>query len=58
LIGLEWPPLGVAAAGALLLYFGVAISFHLRAGDAEHLPVPATMALLAAAALAFRIATL
>lgn len=58
MIGRWWPPLGVAVAGALLVYFGVAISFHLRAGDAEHLPVPASMAFLAAAALAFRIATL
>jgi uncharacterized membrane protein YphA (DoxX/SURF4 family) len=29
MIGLAWGPLGVVAAGALLIYFGVAISFHL-----------------------------
>ena len=56
LIGLAWRPLGVAAAAALFLYFGVAIGFHLRAGDAEHLPVPVAMAVLSATALAFGIA--
>jgi hypothetical protein len=58
LAGLAWAPLGVAAAGALLAYFAVAISFHLRNGDAEHLPIPLTMAALAAGALVLRVATL
>jgi hypothetical protein len=58
LAGLAWAPLGVAAAGALLCYFAVAISFHLRNGDAQHLPVPLAMATLAAGALVLRVVTL
>ena len=57
IVGLAWRPLGVAAAGTVLVYFCIAIGFHLRAGDAEHLPVPAAIALLSATALAFGIAT-
>jgi hypothetical protein len=56
LAGLLWAPLGVAAALALVVYFLVAMAFHIRAGDAEHLPTPLVMALLAAAALALRLA--
>ena len=52
LLGLAWETIGVAAAAALLAYFAVAIAFHLRADDAESLPVPVAMALLAAAVLA------
>jgi hypothetical protein len=58
LAGLVWAPLGVAAAGALLAYFAVAISFHLRNGDAPHLPVPATMAALALGVLLLRLSTM
>jgi hypothetical protein len=55
-VGLLWAPLGVAASLALVAYFLVAIGFHIRADDAEHLPTPIVMALLAAAALALRLA--
>jgi hypothetical protein len=55
LLGLAWAPIGVAAAAALVAYFAVAIAFHLRADDAESLPVPVAMALLAAAALVLHI---
>jgi hypothetical protein len=55
LVGLVWAPLGIAAALALVVYFLVAMAFHIRAGDAEHLPTPLVMALLAAAALALRL---
>jgi hypothetical protein len=54
-LGLAWAPIGVAAAGALVAYFAVAIVFHLRADDAESLPVPVVMVLLAAAVLALRV---
>jgi hypothetical protein len=54
--GLLWAPLGLAAALALVVYFLVAMSFHLRAGDAEHLPTPLVMELLAAAVLVLRLA--
>jgi hypothetical protein len=49
--GLVWEPLGIAAAGALVVYFVVACAFHLRNGDATHLPTPLLMLALAAAAL-------
>ena len=39
LLGLGWAPIGVAAAAALVVHFAVAIVFHLRADDAEGLPV-------------------
>ena len=55
LLGLGWAPIGVAAAAALVVYFAVAIVFHLRADDAESLPVPVVMALLAAAVLVLRV---
>ena len=58
LAGLAWAPIGIAAAAALTVYFLVAIAFHVRAGDAEHLPTPLVIALLAAAALALQLATL
>jgi hypothetical protein len=56
--GLFWAPVGVAAALGLVCYFVVAVSFHIRAGDAAHLPTPLAIALLAALALALRLATL
>jgi hypothetical protein len=58
LLGLAWAPIGVAAAAALVCYFLVAIGAHIRAGDARNLPAPVTMALLAAAALILRLASL
>jgi DoxX-like family len=57
-LGLAWAPIGVAAAIAVSVYFVVAIGFHIRAGDAEHLPTPAAMELIAVAALVLRLATL
>ena len=56
--GLFWAPIGVAAAGALVLYFAVAIGFHIRAGDTAHLPTPLVLEVLAVAALVLRLATL
>ena len=55
--GVFWPPLGIAAAFAVACYFLVAVAFHLRAGDAEHLPTPALLGLIAAVALALRLAS-
>jgi len=54
--GLLWKPIGVAAALALVVYFLVAIAFHIRAGDAEHLPTPIAMESLAIAALVLQLA--
>jgi hypothetical protein len=56
--GALWAPIGVAAAGAFVAYFIVAIGFHIRSSDAENLSTPVLMAALAAAALALRVASL
>lgn len=58
LLGLFWAPIGVAAAIGVILYFIVAIAFHIRADDAEHLTTPLVIAAIAAAALVLRLATL
>jgi hypothetical protein len=58
LLGLAWAPIGVAAAAATACYFAVAIAFHIRADDLEHLPTPVTLEAMAVGALALRIATL
>jgi DoxX-like family len=58
LLGLAWAPIGVAAAAALVVYFAVAIGFHIRSGDAAHLPTPLVMEALSVAALVLRLATL
>ena len=55
ILGLFWAPVGVAAAGALVLYFAVAVAFHIRANDEKHLPTPLVMEVLAAAALVLRL---
>jgi hypothetical protein len=58
LLGLAWAPIGVAAAASLVVYFAVAIGFHIRAGDTAHLPTPLAMEALSTAALLLRLATL
>jgi DoxX-like family len=57
LIGLAWAPIGVAAAAGAVLYFIGAVTSHIRAGDAEHLPTPLAFEALALAALVLRAAT-
>jgi len=58
LVGLAWPPLGVAAAAGTVAYFLLAVRAHLRHDDRANLPTPVVMELLAVAALALRLATL
>jgi DoxX-like family len=57
-LGHFWAPIGVAAAMGVILYFGSAIAFHLRADDARNLPTPLILLVLAAAALVLQLATL
>jgi DoxX-like family len=57
-VGLLWAPIGVAAAGAVVVYFVLALSAHIRADDLENLPTPAVIELLAVAALVLRLETL
>lgn len=56
-LGIWWPPLGVAAAIGLVLYFVGAIVSHLRVGDAKGIGPAVFMLALAAAALCMRILT-
>jgi hypothetical protein len=58
LVGIRWPPLGVAAGIGLVLYFMGAIVSHLRVGDDNGIGPAAFMLVLAAAALAMRLLTL
>ena len=58
ILGLAWAPLGIAAAIGTLCYFLVAISAHVRFRDLTNVPTPVTLAVLAGAALALRVATL
>lgn len=57
ILGLAWAPIGVAAAIGVICYFIGAVVFHIRADDAKHLPVPLAYAVIAALALALRVAT-
>jgi hypothetical protein len=58
ILGLFWAPIGIAAAAGLVCYFIVAVAFHIRANDTQHLPTPLALAVIAALVLALRIATL
>ncbi len=55
LVGLWYRPLGIAAAGALVLYFVGAVVAHLRKGDVKGLPAPLLFLVLAAAALSLQV---
>ncbi|MGH8824232.1 MAG: DoxX family protein [Jiangellaceae bacterium] len=56
-LGFFWSPIGVAAAIGLIVYFSLAVVAHVRAGDAEHLPTPIVLVVLASASLILRLAT-
>lgn len=58
LVGIVVPPIGVAAAAGLVLYFAGAVVVVLGARWYGHLPYPAAFGLLAVAALALRLASL
>lgn len=55
--GLFWTPLGVAAAFVLVCYFLLAVAAHVRAGDRGRLAMPLVLLVLAAGALALRLAS-
>jgi len=48
LVGLWWAPLGTTAAGALVVYFALALVAHARHGDMSHAATPAVLLVLAA----------
>jgi hypothetical protein len=57
LIGIGVPPLGVAAAVGLVLFFIGAIWAHIRVRDYASIPFPGMFLLLAAASLVLRVAS-
>jgi uncharacterized membrane protein YphA (DoxX/SURF4 family) len=57
LLGIWWPPLGVAASIGLVIYFVGASVSHLRVGDIKGIGPAAFILVVAAAALALRILT-
>ena len=57
-IGIGWPPLGIAAAVGLVLYFAGAVGSHVRVGDFGGLGPAAFMLVLAAVAGALRFLTM
>jgi len=54
-VGIWWPPIGIAAGIGLVLYFVGAIASHLRVGDVKGIGSAAFMLVLAAVALALRV---
>ncbi len=54
-LGIWWPPLGIAAGIGLALYFVGAVVAHLRVGDIKGVGPAAFWMVLAAGALALRI---
>jgi hypothetical protein len=55
LVGLAWPPVGVAAAIGLIGYFLVAVAFHVRAADLGNLPMPLIYEAMAVAVLVLQL---
>ncbi|HUJ31307.1 MAG TPA: DoxX family protein [Candidatus Acidoferrum sp.] len=56
--GIWWPPLGVAAAVGLVVYFVGAVVAHLRAGDGKGSGSAVFMLVLSAGVLALRVLTM
>ncbi|MEU8898601.1 DoxX family protein [Nocardia sp. NPDC048505] len=53
--GLWWPPIGIAAAIGLILYFLGALAFHVKARDYKTMAPPAIILALSVAALVLRL---
>lgn len=56
-VGIWWPPVGIAAGIGLVLYFVGAVVSHLRVGDVKGIGSAAFMLVVAAAALVLRVLT-
>jgi hypothetical protein len=56
--GLFWTPIGIAAAGALVVYFLLAVGAHIGAGDTQHVQTPVAIEVVCVAALTLRLATI
>lgn len=57
-VGIWWPLAGIAAAAGLVVYFVLAVGFHVRAQDTSHVVTPAILAGVAAAVVALHVASL
>jgi DoxX-like family len=57
-VGNWWRNAGVAAAAGLVVYFALAIGFHVRAKDTANAVMPIVLMVLAVAALVLRLAAL
>jgi hypothetical protein len=58
IVGIWWPPAGIAAAAGLVVYFVLAVGFHVRAKDTAHVVTPAVLAVVSAAVIALHVASL
>jgi hypothetical protein len=56
-VGIWWPPIGIAAGIGLVLYFVGAVVSHLLVGDVKGIGAAAFMLVLAAGTLALRVLT-
>ena len=56
-VGLWWPIAGIAAAIGLVVYFVVAVGFHVRANDTAHVATPGVLASVAVAIVAMHFAS-
>ncbi|MCW2757719.1 MAG: hypothetical protein JWO46_1465 [Nocardioidaceae bacterium] len=54
LVGLFWAPLGIAAGVGLVLYFLLAVGFHVKARDWAGIVAPTVLLVASAAALVLR----
>jgi DoxX-like family len=57
-VGIWWPVAGFVAAAGLVVYFVLAVGFHIRANDTAHMITPAVLAGVAAAVVALQVAAL
>jgi len=57
IVGLWWPIAGIAAAVGLVIYFVLAVGFHVRASDTAHAATPAVLACVAVALAALHVVT-
>jgi DoxX-like family len=51
LLGFAWAPVGIVAAGGVVVYFLLAIAAHVRHDDVGNLPTPVVIEAMAVAAL-------